>query len=52
MTSSNKTLFTITNFNLQAAVPKHLKLQLAHASGTTMTQGGKITQNLKITNSM
>ena len=51
-TISNKSGALLTDVNVQAAVPKHLKLALQHPSGTTLQSGTIITQNLKVTNSM
>jgi hypothetical protein len=42
-TVTNKATDTISDFNLLAAVPKHLKLALQPASGTVMQAGGTIT---------
>lgn len=42
----------LTAVNVQAAVPKHLKLALTHPSGTELVGTGLITQNMKVTNSM
>ena len=40
----------ITNFSLQAAVPKYARLRLDPATGATLEAGGEITQRLRLTN--
>eukprot|EP00878_Enallax_costatus_P018020 GHUV01018946.1.p1 GENE.GHUV01018946.1~~GHUV01018946.1.p1 ORF type:complete len:448 (+),score=223.83 GHUV01018946.1:2050-3393(+) len=53
-TYSNSGLDTISDFNLQAAVPKYMQLRLEPASGTALPAlgAGSVTQALHITNTM
>mmetsp|Transcript_27506 Transcript_27506/g.49546 ORF Transcript_27506/g.49546 Transcript_27506/m.49546 type:complete len:756 (-) Transcript_27506:1901-4168(-) len=43
--------FPISNFRLQVAVQKYMKLQLSPASGSSIAPGNSITQQIKVTNS-
>jgi AP-1 complex subunit gamma-1 len=53
LTSTNSGLDDLTDFNLQAAVPKFLTLRLEPASGTTVGGlGGAVTQRLHVVNSL
>lgn len=49
----NSGLDDLTDFNLQAAVPKYLQLKLEPASGSTLPGlGGCVRQSLSVVNSM
>eukprot|EP01111_Echinosteliopsis_oligospora_P011184 TRINITY_DN3628_c0_g1_i1.p1 TRINITY_DN3628_c0_g1~~TRINITY_DN3628_c0_g1_i1.p1 ORF type:complete len:863 (-),score=268.97 TRINITY_DN3628_c0_g1_i1:49-2637(-) len=52
--TTNSNNFPIQNYSIQAAVPKHLKIQIAPASGNVVPggNGGKVTQVIRIANSM
>lgn len=51
--TANNGLDDLTDFNLQAAVPKYLQLRLEPASGSTVgALGGVVTQLLHAVNSM
>eukprot|EP00026_Physarum_polycephalum_P002308 Phypoly_transcript_02314.p1 GENE.Phypoly_transcript_02314~~Phypoly_transcript_02314.p1 ORF type:complete len:848 (+),score=158.44 Phypoly_transcript_02314:117-2660(+) len=50
---TNSNTFPIPKFTIQAAVPKYLQIKIASPSGEALApSGGKITQNIKIANSM
>jgi len=51
--ATNSGLDDLTDFNLQAAVPKYLQLRLEPASGSVLTGlGGCVRQTLHVVNSM
>eukprot|EP01113_Clastostelium_recurvatum_P006468 TRINITY_DN1291_c0_g1_i4.p1 TRINITY_DN1291_c0_g1~~TRINITY_DN1291_c0_g1_i4.p1 ORF type:complete len:891 (-),score=263.42 TRINITY_DN1291_c0_g1_i4:85-2706(-) len=52
-TYTNANGFPLSNFSLQAAVPKHLKIQMAPPSGNAVpaSNAGKVTQLIRIQNS-
>lgn len=51
MTATNSSLQTIEQFLFQAAVPKSFTLQMLSPSGSILTPGGTITQEMRLTNS-
>jgi len=50
---TNSNTFPIPKFTIQAAVPKYLQIKIVSPSGEALAPGGgKITQNIKIANSL
>jgi AP-1 complex subunit gamma-1 len=50
--TTNSNPYPINNFVIQAAVPKYLKIQMIPPSGTVLAPNGKITQVVRIINSL
>lgn len=51
--ASNSNPFPVNNFAMQAAVPKYLQIRMVPPSGNVLApNGGQITQNVKIANSL
>lgn len=51
MTATNSSLSTVEQFLFQAAVPKSFTLQMLSPSGSLLSPGGTITQEMRLTNS-
>mmetsp|Transcript_5047 Transcript_5047/g.14511 ORF Transcript_5047/g.14511 Transcript_5047/m.14511 type:complete len:886 (-) Transcript_5047:647-3304(-) len=51
-TYTNSGTETVSDFALQAAVPKFMSLRLAPASGAELAPGSQITQRISVTNNM